>query len=607
MSATAGTAPPTGPVWHREITDLLSIQQAEIFVLYGDTAGYPQYPGEGVTDYLRRQALAPIIRRSAAALAAEGKEWAKLTTKQQDGILAEQQITCWLAPAAGLTFFNAAEKAAFDKIVPPPEDTPFAQPGPAALPVEFARLAAYVQADNAPPICLVIQHADLIFSPDVPLAPQETLLLSYLRLWASRPLLTGAGSPHRIFLIAGPSQATVKPDLFSGRITAIKIPLPTEPQRTSFVSLLLDTAAEDGRPLAFEDGLDAPLLGRITGALNLLQVEDVIYRAELEGGTISRATVQERKDLLVRDAYGGVLTIEYPTRGWESIVGYDALKKHFTGYVYPRLAAADPATPKGCVLTGPPGTGKSAFAACLAAALRLPLVILQTDKIKDKFVGSSNKNMARVIEGIRALAPCIVLVDEIDKILPTSDDNTGVSQEILGQLQTALSDSPRGLAYWVATTNFPGRIPPALLRPGRFEQVLPLLPAHLDGRRQEVLPVLAERMGLQLDPAADLNRAASLAADYTGADLEKLLSSADEERHEAGRDRITTADLEAAAGYIVPTIRKTGAMQDEALEYCSNRKYLPPSLADRAGTAAPKETTPARARKVRKITDEDEG
>lgn len=958
------TQPPPAPTWHREITDLLSIQQAEVFVLSGDTAGYPQFPGEGVPDYLRRQALAPIRRQLAADLKSKGKDWADWTQGQQDKALAALMVCCWIAPAAGLSFYTETDRAQFDKIVPPPEGYSFAVAGPAALPAEFGRLGKYFANPEAPPLCLIIQHADLIFSPDVPLNPQDTLLLSYLRLWSSKPLLTGSGAPHRIFLVAGPTTGSVKPDLFGGgRITAIKVPLPTEAQRTAFVSLLLQGAQEDNRPLQFEEGLTAPLLGRITGALNLLQVEDVVYRAELEGGTITRQAVQVRKDLLVKSAFGGVLTIDYPEDNWSDIIGYEPLKKYFQSYVYPLLIDVNPGCPKGCALTGPPGcldaetpihdptdgstktvaqrwaegkpfhvyaldhqtnrltiaqaaapwryapakmyrittergrfftvtgghrlwtgrayqtvsalaaqlqesgpvpllstgdtslsafpgdaprstqipgdfpadhqqyhhfhdeqpqnpaetapdafpsptgcaartrflsppdapgkagkhtpplafphpstrdsapltvpqivsiparqpavgqpahgayefsapapwptgspsldkpqpgaevpprptdaaptralpgvgstqgndaalgplplrkldtsrqsvsasgrptpaatplhlgeaaysmpapvpyldppsldlplelnqvdhitiiepvevkpyydfhvpgyenywacgfihhnSGKTMLARCLAGALKLPLVTLQTDKLKNKFVGESNKNITRFLEGVLALAPCIVLIDEIEKILPTTDDNTGVSQEILGQLQTALSDLPGGMSFWVATTNFPDRIPAALLRPGRLEEVLPMLPAHLDGLRHIALPVVATKYRYTLDPEADLKKVGDAAKDYTGADLGKLLKSADQERQERGGQSISTADLETALGYIVPTIRKTGNMQDAALEYCSNRKYLPASLADRAGT--PKPTDPPKPRrKVNKITDDEE-
>lgn len=603
------TQPPPAPTWHREITDLLSIQQAEVFVLSGDTAGYPQFPGEGVPDYLRRQALAPIRRQLAADLKAKGKDWSDWTQGQQEKALAALMVCCWIAPAAGLSFYTEADRAQFDRVCPPPEGNPFAVAGPAALPAEFGRLGKYFANPEAPPLCLIVQHADLIFSPDVPLNPQDTLLLSYLRLWSSKPLLTGSGAPHRIFLVAGPTAGSVKPDLFGGgRITAVKVPLPTEAQRTAFVSLLLQGAQEDNRPLQFEEGLTAPLLGRITGALNLLQVEDVVYRAELEGGTITRAAVQVRKDLLVKSAFGGVLTIDYPDDNWGDLVGYEALKlEYFQGYVYPLLKDANPGCPKGCILTGPPGTGKSKMARCLAGALKLPLVSLQGEKLKDKYVGSSNKNVARFIEGVLALSPCIVLIDEIEKILPTSDDNTGVSQEILGQLQTALSDFPGGLSFWIATTNFPDRIPAALLRPGRLEETLPMLPAHLDGLRHIALPVVARQHRYTLDPGTALMKIGDAAANYTGADLGKLLRGADQERQKRQGETINTADLETALTFIVPTLSKpeARAMQDKALEYCDNRRYLPPSLADRAGT--PKPTDPPKPRrKVNKITDDED-
>jgi SpoVK/Ycf46/Vps4 family AAA+-type ATPase len=191
--------------------------------------------------------------------------------------------------------------------------------------------------------------------------------------------------------------------------------------------------------------------------------------------------------------------------------------------------------------------------------------------------------MAKLCEGILAMAPCIVFVDEIDKIMPSGDDSTGVSDEILGQFQTFVSDIPRGMGFFVGTTNYPRRIPRALLRPGRFEEVIPMLPQHLDGLRHEALPIIAKSMGQIISKGVDWVKIATKCIDYTGADLGNLLIKANKISVMAGKESIHQKHLEEAVQNIVPTVAETQLMMDEALRFCSDKSYVPTGLQGRVG------------------------
>ena len=571
----------TTPAWYQQVISHLKIQQSEIFVLSGDTEGYPVYPGETLVDFLKRQTLMPVRNRLGNEATAE--------TIAQFAVVAE------VSPAMGLTFSDTAQQLSFNVLAAPPEEDAWAAPQVGAgLTDAFNRLSEFFvkaeRSETAPSLTLIVRDADLIFDADAPMVEPERTLLSHLRLWSEKPLINGDGNPHRIYLISS-SSGGFRSALMGGRISPVKLPLPDEATRQRFVEKVRDAAADDGNELTYEEGLDDAGLARITGALNLTQVEDAIYQS-FEFGTITRAIVQDRKDELVAQTYDGVIQVEYPTIGFDSLVGYDALKAYMQNYVYPKLRDGSPRCPKGCILTGPPGTGKTAFAKALAAALRLPLVIVMTDLIKNKFVGESNKNMAKLCEGIVALAPAIVLIDEIDKVMPSGDDSTGVSQEILGQLQTFMSDIDRGRAFFVATTNYPSRIPRALLRPGRFEQVIPMLPQHLDGLRGGLLQGLSTRMGFDANlKAAGWEKAGKDAIDYTGADAENLLIEADRCATEQGAGAIHLKHLTEALGYVVPTLASSQSMVDEALRFTSNRRYVPTSLQEQVGESNTSSTT----------------
>jgi SpoVK/Ycf46/Vps4 family AAA+-type ATPase len=704
------------PDWYPSILDSIYSQQSEIFLLHGDVMGYPMYPGQTLPAFLRTATLSRLQK--------EAEEKVGPSISNVIEYVADRMIWGVLSPASGL-IMDPAHMEQFNKISPPPQNqNPFAQQQISLLDW-FKRIHTYLRCTlkEIPCLSLCIMDADLLFDSDSPMAEPEKTLLSFLRQWASRPLLTASHKPHRIFLIS-PQRVGIRSALMQGRISSVKIPLPAEEARKNFIEIVFKQIEkeEDGIKIELEDGLDVPLLAKITGALNLIQIEDVIYQAQRKGGKLTRALVQSRKDELINTTYGQVIEVEYPTLGFESIVGYEALKKYFKSYVYPLLTSGDPGCPKGCILAGPPGcldgdtpiydpvanttktvkerfeegvpfqvyslreqdnklviahaepphryslsqmyevttakrgsftvtgghqiwigdgyeqianlqeaacipcisfssrwqvdyivniqpverrpyydfhvpiyenywacgfihhnTGKTVYPKALAAELKLPLVVIRTDRIKNKYVGESNKNMAKLQEGIAAIAPCIVLIDEIDKVLPTGDDNTGVSQEILGSIQTFMSDIERGKIFFTATTNYPSRIPRALLRPGRFEEVIPLLPQHLDGIRDKALQVILETQ-IQKRCKKDINwkKVGGLAIDYTGADLGKLLITAHRKAVMDGRKEIAEKDLLSALADMIPTVTETKSMIEEAIRFTSDKSNIPESMREKA-------------------------
>ena len=571
--------------WYRKVVQLSNTDQSEIFALTGDVTSYPVLPNEGIADYIYRMDVGYKTAR-------EGVAFSTRTSEERTAV-ANTHVFATLSPALGLQFRDGETMQVFNQSAPPAEDNPFAAQTSGGILEDLARVEQYMGNGNATPITLVIHDADLIFDADQPLVEPERTVISYLRAWAGRPLVNAAGDPHRIYLISSAPQ--LRPQLMVGRITPVEVQLPDVDERRAFIVKVLDALGEDGSTQEFEDGLDIEQMARQTGALNLLQIEDVLYQAANDGGMIRREQVRDRKDELVSQTYGGVLQIQYPDDGFESIVGYDDLKKYFTGWVAKKLAVGAPDSPKGCLLSGPPGTGKTKFAQALAASLNLPLVVVEMDKIKSKYVGESNKAMAKLIEGIKALSPAVVLFDEVDKVLGSVDDSSGVSQELQGQLQTWMSDAPRGEVFFVATTNYPKAVGGALVRPGRLEQIVPLLPAHLDGIRTEVFKLVASKLSIQttLDSemsAEHVERLEAAMADYTGADMEKLAMEAS---YEATLDDCEIVDYDhiiTASQCVKATIHQSQQNQDmvdDAVETTSNLRFLPKVTREEEASATP--------------------
>lgn len=191
------------------------------------------------------------------------------------------------------------------------------------------------------------------------------------------------------------------------------------------------------------------------------------------------------------------------------------------------LARLGIAPPRGVLLSGPPGTGKTMIARAVAAETRTHFQAINGPEIVDKHYGASEQQLRRVFETARAHAPAIVFIDEIDAIAPKRDALSGekqVERRIVAQL-LALMDglSSRGEVMVIAATNLPDAIDPALRRPGRFDREIRVPPPDRHGRA-EILAVHTRAMPLA--PDVSLPALAAATHGYVGADLAALCREA---------------------------------------------------------------------------------
>lgn len=191
------------------------------------------------------------------------------------------------------------------------------------------------------------------------------------------------------------------------------------------------------------------------------------------------------------------------------------------------LARLGIAPPRGVLLSGPPGTGKTMIARAVAAETRAHFQSIDGPEIVDKHYGASEQQLRRVFETARAQAPSIIFIDEIDAIAPKRDVLSGekqVERRIVAQL-LALMDglSSRGEVMVIAATNLPDAIDPALRRPGRFDREIRVPPPDRNGRA-EILAVHTRAMPLGVD--VSLPALAAATHGYVGADLAALCREA---------------------------------------------------------------------------------
>lgn len=245
---------------------------------------------------------------------------------------------------------------------------------------------------------------------------------------------------------------------------------------------------------------------------------------------------------------------------WGDVVGYDAVKARLQrSVVWPirhpgRLEAFGLQAPRGVLLHGPPGCGKSVFAEAVAALCRVPILAVKGPEIMSKYVGESEAEVRRLFHRARAQAPCVVFLDEIDAMAAarsfTGGDSggSGVYERVLSTLLNEMDgiEAIPGVVIVGATTRVEA-VDKALLRPGRFDECIEIgVPSVSD--RLALLQLHVRRSPLA--PDVDLESLAARCEGWTGADLAALSTEAAMRalRRDLETSAVCMADFQAAWG-----------------------------------------------------------
>lgn len=214
------------------------------------------------------------------------------------------------------------------------------------------------------------------------------------------------------------------------------------------------------------------------------------------------------------------------------------------------LASRGLETPKGILLVGIPGCGKSLSAKMVAQAWALPLFRFDLGSIYDKWVGESEKKMRQALRFLDNVAPCVVWIDEIEKGLAVSDGGNDTGRRVLGQFLFWLQESSSRV-FLVATANDISALPPELFRKGRFSQTFFIdLPNRVE--REHVIAQYCTQ-SLHWQPnAGDMERLIRATEDFSYADIEYAIKDLAQQALLYGDDVVTTENLLERLSSIVP-------------------------------------------------------
>lgn len=221
--------------------------------------------------------------------------------------------------------------------------------------------------------------------------------------------------------------------------------------------------------------------------------------------------------------------------------------------------------PKGLLLVGPPGTGKTMLAKAVAGEAGVPFFSISGSEFVEMFVGMGASKVRDLFKQAKEKAPCIVFIDEIDAIGGKRDNRMGGNDEreqTLNQLLTEMDGfEGSGGVIILAATNRPESLDPALLRPGRFDRRVPVELPDLKGR-EAILKVHAKK--IKHDSNIDFSKIARMAAGASGAELANMVNEAALRAVRSGRNEAIQADLEESVEVVIAGYQKKNAILSDS-------------------------------------------
>jgi ATP-dependent 26S proteasome regulatory subunit len=312
--------------------------------------------------------------------------------------------------------------------------------------------------------------------------------------------------------------------------------------------------------------------------LNQFQIIQILNLAYQEGGCIDlddkKLILQEKKQLIKKS---GMLEMVSTEETINNIGGLDHLKEWLIRKtkVFKNLDQAikyGVDVPKGIMIIGMPGCGKSLSAKATATLFEIPLVRLDVGRLLGKYIGESEENMRRALLLAEATSPCVLWIDEIEKAFSGVGESGGggdVTTRLFGQFLTWLQEK-ENTVFIVATANDISKIPPEFLRKGRFDELF-LVDLPNDEERKDILDIHLKKRR-RMNRNIDTVEIVKLTDGYNGADLEAIVKEAVEACFIADKMDIETEDLIAAVKEVrsisvtmkekIDAIRKTTEKMD---------------------------------------------
>ena len=341
-----------------------------------------------------------------------------------------------------------------------------------------------------------------------------------------------------IFIV---STTVVIPNELENYITVFDIPLPTEKE----IAEIIHNFINDIDIKVEQDVLDEIAVS--FKGLNEFQINQILNLAYQNGGYIDKSDkylILKEKEQFIKKA--GMLEVVNFKESIDDIGGLEILKEWLRrkAIVFQNLDKAikfGVDVPKGIMIVGMPGCGKSLTAKATASLFEIPLVRLDVGRLLGKYVGESEENMRKALKLSESISPCVLWIDELEKAFAGVGSEGGdVTTRLFGQFLTWMQEK-ENTVFIFATANDISKIPPEFLRKGRFDELF-FVDLPNDEERRKIIEIhlkKRKKWNKNIDSIALIEKTEG----FNGADLEAVVKEAIEDAFIDGDDKITTEAL----------------------------------------------------------------
>lgn len=362
------------------------------------------------------------------------------------------------------------------------------------------------------------------------------------------------------------------PAELAGHATVIEWPLPDREEIAAILDAAIESLPDEMQAKACSSSVREVAIDAAIG-LTGEEAASCYARSLVQTRTIDPLVVaREKKRVVARE---GVLEWYDPIpQGLDAVGGLDALKSWLVSRANaytPEAKAYGLPAPRGALLVGISGCGKSLSAKAIATAWGCPLLRLDLGALKSKYVGESEGNLRKAFAVIRAIGRCVVWIDELEKALAGATQggaDGGVSSDALGALLNEMQEQTGG-AFYIATANDVSTLPPEILRKGRFDELWFI---DLPTQKERVEIVKASlRSHKRENVKIDVVKVAEACNDFTGSEIAAIVPDALYAAFAAKGREINTGDLIAAASTVVPLAKTAGDKIAKLREWAQGR------------------------------------
>lgn len=409
----------------------------------------------------------------------------------------------------------------------------------------------------------IVQAAEINF-----LTQEERANLVTFQRWATDPVLL---SSDNLVLLITENIADINPRIVRNpQIYSIDISMPEYEERLEFIKYTLKD---------YDAELEMPVeqLAYLTAGLRRIQIQGMLRQSKKTREKITYQLIKDKKKNIIEDECFGLVELVEPNYNLDTVGGMDAIKNYLRRVVKNIREGNYRRVPMGIFFVGPMGTGKTFVAEAFAG--ESGLTCLKLKNFRDKWVGSTEANLEKILNIVKALGAVLIIMDEVDRALGGGENegDSGTSSRVYAKIKAFMSDTGnRGKILWLIMSNRPDKLDIDLKRPGRFDSKIPFFYPQSQEELENVFKALLKKNKISYD-VTDFSNITAAVTGYSGADLEAILLLSDGFAADGGHEKVLEEDILKAVYDFIPS---RDSLTIEFMEYlavfeCSSRQMLP--------------------------------